>query len=78
MVLSRSDYNVSNLYKGNWNPMNPRSLLSKAAGTFVAATVAVFVLALAVRKGVPLMNQLVGMVPGIGGNLQTGDDVRVF
>lgn len=74
MVLDRSDYNVSNLYKGNWDPSNPKNLVAKAAGTFVAVTFAVYIIQMARGRGVGLLNRLLGNVPGIGGQLQTTGD----
>ena len=76
MVLQASDYQVSNLWRSQWNPKHPKSFLTKAAGTVVAATFAIFLLAVAVRKGVPFLNELVSRFTG--GHVSTGGAVQVF
>lgn len=43
----------------------PKSLAWKVGGGIVAFTIMLWSLAVANAKGVPLMNQLVGMIPGV-------------
>jgi len=76
MALSRSDYSLSNLYKGNWDPTNPRSFLTKAVGTVIALTVALFLFISARDRGVPMMNMLLKKV-GLG-KAATDGSVEVF
>lgn len=77
MVLRQSDYNLRNLWSGNWDPTsNPSGFLRKATGTVIAATFAIFLFVLAVRRGVPLLNQIMGRLTG--GRVTTEGQVRVF
>jgi hypothetical protein len=77
MVLDRSDYKVSNLWNSTYDPTST-STYTRLAGAAVALTMLLYVFGLASNKGVPLMNRVVGMIPGIGGNLQTDTSVEVF
>lgn len=57
---------------------NPSGAVLTLFGAFVSVTLLLYVYLLAQNRGVPLMNRLVGMIPGVGNRLQTGgNNVRV-
>lgn len=57
---------------------NPTGTVLSVFGLIVGFTVLLYAYLLARNRGVPVMNQLVSMVPGIGDRLTTGNNnVRV-
>lgn len=58
---------------------NPSGTIMSVVGMVVGLTVLLYAYLLARNRGVPLMNQLVSMVPGIGDRLTTqGQGPGVF
>lgn len=77
MVLDRSDYNLSNLYRGNFDPSNPGNFAGKFVGGLFVLTLLMWMIGVARAQGVPLMDQIVARLTG--GRVSTeGSAPQVF
>lgn len=76
MVLDRGDYNVRNLWAGNWDPTRPVNFVTKLAGALVVLTVLIWTFRWSSNQGVPLMNRLTTFLTG--GRVATDQTPRVF
>lgn len=69
MASTRIDLPV---VSGSVNPKSPGRSIKQLAMLAVGFTILAWTFFLALNKGVPLMDSLVGRIPGIGNNLQSG------
>lgn len=76
MVLDRGDYNVRNLWSGNWDPTSPVNFTTKLVGGIFVLTVLVWSFLWARNQGVPLMNRATTFLTG--GRVATDQTPRVF
>lgn len=77
MVLDRSDYNLSNLYRGNFDPTNPMNFVGKVLGGIFVLSVVLYLWNFANNRGYPTFNALMSRVSG-GRASAEGGQIEVF